>query len=58
MNVITLLHRLASRVRHDDKGAAMAEYGLLAVGIAVVVAAAVWTLGGAVVALYDLPAPF
>ena len=58
MNVFTLIHRLAARIRKDDKGAAMAEYGLLAVGIAVAIAAAVWALGGAVVALYDLPAPF
>jgi Flp pilus assembly pilin Flp len=58
MTVRTLLHRLAARVRRDDKGAAFAEYGLLAAGIAVVVAAAVWALGGAVVELYDLPAPF
>jgi pilus assembly protein Flp/PilA len=56
MTVRTLLHRLAARVRRDDKGAAFAEYGLLAAGIAVVVAAAVWALGGAVVELYDLPA--
>jgi len=58
MNVFTLIHRLAARVRKDDKGAVMAEYGLVAVGVAVAVAAAVWALGGAVLALYDLPAPF
>ena len=58
MNVFTLLHRLAARVRKDDRGAALAEYGLLAAGVAVVVAAAVWALGDAVLALYDLPAPF
>ncbi len=58
MNVLTLLHRLAARVRKDDRGAVMAEYGLLAAAIAVVVAAAVWALGDAVLALYDLPAPF
>jgi Flp pilus assembly pilin Flp len=58
MNLFSFIHRLAARVRTDDKGAAMAEYGLLAVGIAMAVAAAVWALGGAVVALYDLPAPF
>ena len=58
MNLFTLIHRLATRVRKDDKGAAMAEYGMLAAGIAAVVAAAVWALGGAVLALYDLPAPF
>ena len=58
MNLFSLMHRLAARVRRDDKGATMTEYGLLAVGIAMAVAAAVWALGGAVVALYDLPAPF
>jgi Flp pilus assembly pilin Flp len=58
MNVFTLIHKLAARVRKDDKGAAMAEYGLLLAGIAMVVAAAVVALGGAVVSLYDLPAPF
>jgi Flp pilus assembly pilin Flp len=42
----------------DERGAILAEYGLIAVGIAVAVAAAVWALGGAVLALYDLPAPF
>jgi Flp pilus assembly pilin Flp len=58
MNVFTLIHRLTARVRKDDKGAAMAEYSLLAAGVAVTVAAAVWAFGGAVLALYDLPAPF
>jgi Flp pilus assembly pilin Flp len=58
MNVFTLPHRLAARVRKDDSGAVIAEYGLLAVGIAVLVAAAAWALGDAVLALYHLPAPF
>jgi Flp pilus assembly pilin Flp len=58
MNVITRLHRLAARVRKDDSGALLAEYGLLAVGIAVVVAPVVWALGEVIVPLYDLPAPF
>ena len=58
MTVFTLLHRLAARVRKDDNGAVMAEYGLLAVSIAVLLAATVWALGDAVLALYDLPAPF
>ena len=58
MTVFTLLHRLAARVRKDDDGAVMAEYGLLAVSIAVLLAATVWALGDAVLALYDLPAPF
>ncbi len=58
MHVFTLLHRLAARVRKDDKGAVLAEYGLLAVGVAVVVAAARVGAGRRVLALYDLPAPF
>ena len=58
MTVFTLLHRLAARVRKDDNGAVMAEYGLLAVSIALLLAATVWALGDAVLALYDLPAPF
>jgi Flp pilus assembly pilin Flp len=55
MNVFTLLHRLAARARRDDNGAAVAEYGLLLVGIAVVVAGAVVALGGAVSGLFDVP---
>ncbi len=58
MNVFTLLHRLGARVRKDDKGALMAEYGLVAVGIAVLAAPAVWALGAVVLPLYDLPGPF
>ena len=57
MHVFTLLHRWAARVRKDDTGAVSAEYGLLAVGVAVVVAPLVWVLGDQVLALYDLPAP-
>jgi Flp pilus assembly pilin Flp len=58
MTVFTLLHRLSARLHSDDKGAVMAEYGLLAVGIAMAVAGAVYALGRAVGALYDLPGPF
>jgi Flp pilus assembly pilin Flp len=58
MTVFTLLHRLSARLRNDDKGAVMAEYGLLAVGIAMAVAGAVFALGHAIDALYDIPAPF
>jgi Flp pilus assembly pilin Flp len=58
MNVFTLFHRLAARVRKDDRGALMAEYGLLAVSVAVVAAPAIWALGEVVLPLYDLPGPF
>jgi Flp pilus assembly pilin Flp len=58
MNVLTLIHKLAARLSTDDKGAILAEYGLLAVAIATLVAAVVWALGDAVLALYDIPAPF
>ena len=53
MTVFTLLHRLAARVRKDDNGAVMAEYGLLAVGIAVLVMAVVFILGGAIAGLFQ-----
>jgi Flp pilus assembly pilin Flp len=58
MNAFTRLHTLAARVRKDDTGAILAEYGLLAAGIAAVVAPVVWALGELIVPLYDLPAPF
>jgi len=58
MFLSTLRRKLAALTRRDDRGAALAEYGLLAVGIAVVAAAAVWALGGAVLSLFKLPAPF
>ena len=57
MNLFTLLHRLAARVRMDED-ATLAEYGLLAFGIAVFVAAVVSAQGGEVLALHDFPAPF
>ncbi|HEY7068836.1 MAG TPA: hypothetical protein VH479_01925 [Acidimicrobiales bacterium] len=55
MTVLTLLHRLASRAQRDDKGAAMAEYGLLLAGIAAVVAAAAYAFGGGVAGLFNVP---
>jgi Flp pilus assembly pilin Flp len=58
MKILSFLRTLIAGRRNDDKGAILAEYGLLAAAIAAVVAVAVWALGGAVVALYDLPAPF
>jgi Flp pilus assembly pilin Flp len=58
MTVLAHLRRLAARVRRDDRGALMAEYGLLAVAIAMVAAAAVLALGDRVLDLFHLPAPF
>jgi pilus assembly protein Flp/PilA len=44
---------LAGRLRHDDRGAAMAEYGLLLMLIAIVVIPALVIFGPQVAALYD-----
>ena len=44
MRVKQLVRRLAT-ARHDEVGAAMAEYGLLLTGIAVVVGVAVVSFG-------------
>ena len=56
--LVTLQALLTSRLERDDKGAAMVEYGLLVVGIAVVVGVAALALGGRVAALFNgiLPA--
>jgi Flp pilus assembly pilin Flp len=58
MKILSFLRTLVAGCRNDDKGALLAEYGILAVGIAVAVAGAVALFGDAVLALYDLPAPF
>lgn len=39
--------------RDDDKGATMIEYGLMVVGIAVVVGVAAAALGGRIVTLFN-----
>jgi pilus assembly protein Flp/PilA len=44
---------LSDRSERDDKGAAMVEYALLVAGIAVVVFAAAFALGGRVSAMFD-----
>lgn len=43
---------LLDRVERNDKGAAMVEYGLLVVGIAVVVGAAALALGGRISTMF------
>lgn len=37
-----------ARTPHRDEGQTMAEYGLILAGIAVIVMATVWLLGGAI----------
>ncbi|WP_157413029.1 Flp family type IVb pilin [Aeromicrobium sp. Root236] len=51
MRAHRLLRKLAT-TRHDEAGAAMAEYALVAVGIAVVVALAAAAFGGRVAAMF------
>ena len=58
MTTISWLQAHLTGKSRDERGALLAEYGILIAFIAGVVAAAVWALGGAVVGLYDLPAPF
>ena len=52
MQVITFLQNWIAARREDEKGAAMVEYALLIVGIAVVVGVAAATLGGAIAGLF------
>lgn len=40
------LRLMAEKARRDEEGQSMAEYGLILAGIAVVVMAVVFTLGG------------
>jgi len=49
--MITYLHALLSK-RLDERGASAVEYGLLVAGIAVVIIAAVFLLGGTVSSLF------
>ncbi len=55
MAVIT--HRRLNRRRSADDGAVMAEYGLLVMLVAIVVAAVLPTFGIAVRDLYTFPIP-
>ena len=52
MSIINFLQAFVATRRQDDKGAAMVEYGILVAGIAVVVMAAVFALGGAISGLF------
>jgi pilus assembly protein Flp/PilA len=53
MNIIQFLQAFVATRREDDKGAAMVEYGILVAGIAVLVMAAVFALGGRIDTLFD-----
>jgi pilus assembly protein Flp/PilA len=48
MSLIQYIQTFAATRRDDDKGAAMVEYGILVAGIAVLVMATVFVLGGAI----------
>jgi pilus assembly protein Flp/PilA len=48
MSIISYFQTFLATRREDDKGAAMVEYGILVAGIAVLVMATVFVLGGAI----------
>jgi pilus assembly protein Flp/PilA len=48
MSIVTFIQAFLATRREDDKGAAMVEYGILIAGIAVLVMATVFILGGAI----------
>ena len=53
MSLVTFLQTFIATRRDDDKGAAMVEYGILIAGIAVLVMATVFILGGAIQGLFQ-----
>jgi len=48
MSIVTFVQSYLATLRRDEKGAAMVEYGILVAGIAVLVMATVFLLGGAI----------
>jgi pilus assembly protein Flp/PilA len=52
INLLTSVQTFAERIRRDERGATMVEYGLLIALIAVVVVPALLILGPAIVALF------
>jgi pilus assembly protein Flp/PilA len=48
MSIVQFIQTFLATRREDDKGAAMVEYGILVAGIAVLVMATVFILGGAI----------
>jgi len=53
MSLIQYIQTFVATRRDDDKGAAMVEYGILIAGIAVLVMATVFILGGAINGLFQ-----
>ncbi|HKE73568.1 MAG TPA: Flp family type IVb pilin [Acidimicrobiales bacterium] len=53
MDIISDFQTFFASRRHDDKGAAMVEYGILVAGIAVLVMATVFLLGGQINTLFN-----
>ena len=53
MSIIPMLQPFFANRHQDDKGAAMVEYGILVAGIAVLVLAAVFALGGQINDLFE-----
>jgi pilus assembly protein Flp/PilA len=53
MSLVTFIQSYMATLRRDEKGAAMVEYGILVAGIAVLVMAAVFLLGGQIDKLFD-----
>ena len=53
LSIIPFLQAWVAARRDDDKGAAMVEYGILIAGIAVLVMATVFILGGAINGLFN-----
>ena len=53
MNLIPFIQAFVASRRNDEKGAAMVEYGILVAGIAILVMATVFLLGGAINTLFN-----
>ncbi|MFA7248137.1 MAG: Flp family type IVb pilin [Dehalococcoidia bacterium] len=53
MTALTSLMGMLWTTTHDEDGQTMAEYGLILAGVAVIVMAAVWALGGAINATFE-----
>jgi len=53
MSIVTFVQSYLATLRRDEKGAAMVEYGILVAGIAVLVLAAVFALGGKINDLFN-----
>ncbi|MFJ6417795.1 Flp family type IVb pilin [Paeniglutamicibacter sp. NPDC091659] len=52
-NIYLALQTVGSKLRREEQGATAVEYGIMVAGIAVVIIAAVFALGGRVDTLFD-----